>query len=385
MHLTAEVQKLQLMQTQSAMQNPDNEKHQVILYTAKQGALVSLLFVLCGLIYLSAVFIDPNQVSVRKANLAAVPGKNSAAPKQSSDTPKLNSQSATNANDAWQAPLEVEIPAGKAGAEIRYGRELIAHTAKYFGPKGKIAKLSNGMNCQNCHLEAGTKLFANNYSVFYANYPKKGARSGKTDQVTDRISDCFKRSLAGKMPDKNSKEIKAMIRYFAWVGGGARRGEKLPGTATEKLPFLDRPADPKKGLLVYQEKCKSCHGAEGQGQKAADELTYLYPPLWGKSSYSDAAGMYRLSNFAGFVKNNMPFGVDFRNPQLSNEEAWDVAAYVNTRPRPHRDQRKDYPDLAKKPIDAPYGPYGDEFPALQHKLGPFKPIVEYTKLNAQKK
>lgn len=241
------------------------------------------------------------------------------------------------------------------------------------------------MNCQNCHLQGGSKLFANNYAVFYANYPKQGARSGKLDQVTDRISDCFQRSLAGKMPDKGSKEIQAMIRYFAWIGAGTKPGEKLPGTATEKLPYLDRAADPKAGRLVYQEKCKSCHGENGEGLKAPDQLSYTYPPLWGKNSYSDAAGMYRLSNFAGFVKNNMPFGADYRNPQLSDEEAWDVAAYVNTRPRPHKDQLKDYPDLSKKPIDAPYGPYPDEYNEQQHKLGPFKPIAAYAKLKKGRK
>jgi thiosulfate dehydrogenase len=360
------------------MQKSDREKQQVIIYTAKQVALVSMLFVLCGLIFLSITFIDSKERPV-------IVGTTSALNQPSIMANERTKQSIANEKDTWQAPMVAEIPAGKAGEEILYGRELIAHTAKYFGPKGKIAKLSNGMNCQNCHLEAGTKLFANNYSVFYVNYPKQGARSGKTDQVTDRISDCFQRSLAGKMPSKNSKEIKAMIKYFAWLGAGTRRGEKLKGTATEKLPYLNRPADPKKGLLVYQQKCKSCHGADGAGQMAADQLTYLYPPLWGKNSYSDAAGMYRLSNFAGFVKNNMPFGADFHNPQLSNEEAWDVAAYVNTRPRPHRDQRKDYPDLSKKPIDAPYKPYPDKFPESQHKFGPFKPIVEYAKLNEKKK
>ncbi len=87
--------------------------------------------------------------------------------------------------------------------------------------------------------------------------------------------------------------------------------------------------------------------------------------------------MYRLSNFAGFVKNNMPYGVDHNMPVLTDEEAWDVAAYVNSRPRPHREQRMDYPDLSKKPIDAPYGPYPDNFPEVQHKYGPFKAIVAY--------
>jgi len=348
------------------MQHHPPEKQRTIIYTAKSLVLLSLLFVCCGLIYISGQFMH------------------SPLPEGSLVKPPLP---LTNSNDqlaklpaktaAWIAPDDSNLPPGEAGDAIRYGRELIANTAKYFGPQGKIARLSNGMNCQNCHLQAGTKLFANNYSVFFANYPKKGARSGKTDQVTDRIQDCFQRSLNGTMPDKSSKEIRAMVAYFEWVGQGVAKGAKLEGTATEKLPHLDRPANPAKGLLVYRAQCQSCHGANGAGQKAEDQLTYKYPPLWGKNSYNDGAGMYRLSNFAGFVKNNMPYGIDHNGPVLKDEEAWDVAAYVNSRPRPHRAQEKDYPDLSRKPIDAPYGPYPDPFSEAQHKYGPYKPIIAY--------
>jgi len=358
------------------MQDFDQEKQRVIIYTAKQVAIVAMLFVLCGLIFLSINILDVQQQQ-------PVTPSSSAGISTVKFVPADTIAKAVGTK-LWQAPAVADIPAGEAGEAIRYGRELIAHTAKYFGPRGKIARISNGMNCQNCHLEAGTKVFANNYAVFFANYPKQGIRSGKTDQVTDRISDCFTRSLGGRMPPKNSKEIKAMISYFKWLGAATKRGEKVNGTSTEKLPYLDRAADPEKGRFVYQQKCKSCHGLKGEGLKTADQLSYVYPPLWGKNSYTDAAGMYRISNFAGFVKNNMPFGADYHKPQLSNEEAWDVAAYVNTRPRLHRDQRKDYPDLSRKPIDAPFGPYPDEFSEQQHKLGPFKPIVDYAKRRAGK-
>jgi thiosulfate dehydrogenase len=76
----------------------------------------------------------------------------------------------------------------------------------------------------------------------------------------------------------------------------------------------------------------------------------------------------------------MPFGATYQNPQLSDEEAWNVAAFVNSQPRPHKDQRKDYPDLTKKPIDLPFGPYADRFSIRQHKYGPFKPIQKNRKL-----
>jgi thiosulfate dehydrogenase len=274
----------------------------------------------------------------------------------------------------WQAPGESEIPQGKAGETIRYGRELLAHTAKYFGPNGSIAKITNGMNCQNCHLDAGRRLFGNNYSSFIASYPKLSNRSGRIAQPAERIAECFERSLAGKVPDTAGKEVQAMLAYMKWLGKGVKKGQQLFGNSTQKLPYLPHAANPQKGEAIFEAKCQSCHGANGQGLMAEDKLTYTYPPLWGAHSYNDGAGMYRLGNLAGFVKNNMPLGTTYQNPQLSNEEAWNVAAFVNTQPRPHRDQHNDWKDLKTKPIDFPFGPYLDTFSERQHKLGPFTPI-----------
>ena len=110
-----------------------------------------------------------------------------------------------------------------------------------------------------------------------------------------------------------------------------------------------------------------------------------YPPLWGKKSYNEGAGLFRMSRFAGYVKANMPFGANFQNPQLSDEEAWDVAAYVNSQPRPkHPFLDTDWPSIAKKPFDHPFGPFSDTFPEAQHKYGPYGPIVDFYK-TAQKK
>jgi thiosulfate dehydrogenase len=40
---------------------------------------------------------------------------------------------------------------------------------------------------------------------------------------------------------------------------------------------------------------------------------------------------------------------------------------------------KDWPDISKKPIDHPFGPYADGFSEKQHKLGPFKLIAAIQK------
>ena len=104
----------------------------------------------------------------------------------------------------------------------------------------------------------------------------------------------------------------------------------------------------------------------------ADEITYLYPPLWGNNSYNIGAGLYRISRLAGYVKNNMPNPLNYHNPQLSDEQAWDVAAFVNSQPRPSKDISKDWPRIAGKPFDHPFGPYADNLSEERHKFGPWK-------------
>jgi thiosulfate dehydrogenase len=281
-----------------------------------------------------------------------------------------------NADEMWHAPDWSTVDSAPTAADIKYGRDLVANTSEFLGPKGKVKAISNGMNCQNCHLQAGTAPLGNNYGAVAATYPKMRARSGTEEDIQKRINDCFERSLNGKPLARDSKEMIAMVAYINWVGKEVPKGETPKGSGIYELPVLDRAADPAKGKLVYENQCQSCHAADGQGMAKPDGTGYLYPPLWGKNSYNHGAGLYRLSRFAGYVKANMPLGVSFENPILSDAEAWDVAAFVNSMDRPGKDLSKDWPDISKKPMDHPFGPFSDEFTEEQHKFGPFKPIKE---------
>ncbi|HEV7231333.1 MAG TPA: c-type cytochrome [Bacteroidia bacterium] len=278
---------------------------------------------------------------------------------------------------SWKAPDAGSIPDDATGRQIRYGRALIANTASYLGPKGTVAHISNGMNCQNCHLEAGTKPFGNNYSAVASTYPKFRERSGAIENICKRVNDCFERSLNGHALDSASAEMKAIEAYIRWLGKDVKKGNKPAGAGIEDLPFPDRPADPLGGAVAFKTKCISCHGEDGQGKMNAGGMSYQYPPLWGPHSYNTGAGLYRLTRFAGYIKNNMPQGASKSAPQLSNEEAWDIAAFVNSQDRPEGNISKDWPRIAGKPIDNPFGPYADGFSEKQHKLGPYAAIAEY--------
>lgn len=274
----------------------------------------------------------------------------------------------------WEIPELYSVKDESKRELIKYGRELIRHTSRYLGPNGTVKKLSNGMNCQNCHLEGGTKVWGNNYGAVASTYPKVRARSGKMESMEKRINDCFERSLNGQVLANDSREMKAIVAYMKFLGTNVKKGETPEGTGIFEIPFLDRAADPQRGATIYSEKCASCHGASGEGMLAADNMEYSYPPLWGPNSYNSGAGLFRMSRLAGYVKYNMPFGATFLDPQMSDEDSWDVAAYINSQPRPGKDISKDWPDISKKPIDHPFGPFSDVFSEMQHKFGPFKPI-----------
>ncbi|MBK6391460.1 MAG: c-type cytochrome [Saprospiraceae bacterium] len=64
---------------------------------------------------------------------------------------------------------------------------------------------------------------------------------------------------------------------------------------------MTRAADPVKGHELFISKCQSCHGVDGRdcpNQKILHEVS----PLWGDHSYNEAAGLYRVSTFAGYIK-----------------------------------------------------------------------------------
>ena len=287
-----------------------------------------------------------------------------------------NISPAPKAIKAWIAPDTGSIPAGKEGELIKYGRKLIANTSAYLGPRGSVAQISNGMNCQNCHLNSGTKSFSNNFAMVASGYPRFRPRSARVESIEFRVNDCLQRSLNGKKLDSLSKEMRAYVAYFNWIGKDVRKGEKIEDGAVEELPLMDRAADPESGKKLYLQKCKVCHGSDGQGLYSHDSLGYTYPPLWGPESYNTGAGMYRLTRLAGFIKNNMPLGSTYDKPQMSDEEAWDIAAYINSQTRPSYDVSSDWPDISSKPFDYPFGPYANGFSSDQHKFGPFKPIKE---------
>jgi thiosulfate dehydrogenase len=347
------------------------------------GRLTDLVIFLCLLVVVLsfALIFNMPAVVVKRDIPAPTPDSNGLFTEEGR---RVYAKKLSDSINYWSAPKLEEIADETRKRLVGFGRELVTHTSVYFGPQGKFSRgATNGMNCQNCHLESGTKIFGNNYSAVAASYPKYRGRSGQSEDVFKRIADCFRRSLNGKAPDTTSEAMRAMAEYIRWLGSSVQKGKKPSGAGFREIVFLDRAADPKAGEAVYAQKCSRCHMSGGEGVADSTGVQYKYPPLWGENSYNTGAGMYRLYTFARFVKYNMPEGATHENPQLTDAEAWDVAAYVNSRPRPGMDISRDWPRKEEKPFDHPFGPFADGFSEEQHKFGPFGPIRERQQLLVQ--
>jgi thiosulfate dehydrogenase len=104
----------------------------------------------------------------------------------------------------------------------------------------------------------------------------------------------------------------------------------MPGRGYPPLTETRLGFDPKRGAAVYAARCALCHGEKGNGVTNAEGRT-LFPPLWGPGSYNWGAGMHRVDAAAAFVKHNMPLGLE---GAVTDQEAWDVAAFMNSHERP---------------------------------------------------
>jgi thiosulfate dehydrogenase len=277
-------------------------------------------------------------------------------------------------------------PSADATATVEYGERLIRNTALELGSgQADPARRFSGNNlaCASCHLDSGRKPGTLNLLQAASKYPTFSARDGIKGDLANRINGCMQRSMNGKSLRTDSVEMQSMVSYIEQLSWQYEAMSESRRTAAEPKAFVepDRQANVGNGAKVFQSRCQICHGPNGEGLKATANLAdgYLFPPLWGADSYNIGAGMARVLTAAKFIKARMPLG----NPVLTDDEAFDVAAFMNAQERPGvANLEKDYPDRTRKPVDSPYPPYADSFSLEQHRIGPFAPIRAYYKKKA---
>jgi thiosulfate dehydrogenase len=270
-----------------------------------------------------------------------------------------------------------------------YGRRLIGQTSRYLGPDQPDASMrysGSRLACASCHLGIGTQTGTLTLLQTTEHYPRFSARVGDMTDIEDRINECMQRSMNGKPLPMDGVEMRAMAAYLRSLG---RRYEAMGASlkkVDEPAPFKApaRAASLERGRDVFMSRCAICHGDDGQGLRASANPAdgYVFPPLWGPDSFNDGAGMHRVLTASRFIKARMPLG----KADLTSDEAFDVAAFINAQPRPAMaNLDRDYPDRTAKPVDNAYGPFADPFPIEQHRFGPYGPIEAYYKALKAKK
>lgn len=237
------------------------------------------------------------------------------------------SAGAAAAKAPFRIPSESEVKDSVILASVRRGRAIATHTRDSLPQH-----VGNGLVCTNCHLQEGTRKGAMPWVGVYARFPQYRSRAGTTQLIEDRVNDCFKRSLNGKPLAPESRDMRDIVAYMAFLSIGYPVGTETEGQGLPKLEPL--PGDSARGGAVFTARCARCHGVRGEG-------TPIAPPLWGAHSYNIGAGMARVRTAAAFVKHWMPndsAGV------LTAQESFDVATFVDSHARPDfADKAKDWP------------------------------------------
>jgi thiosulfate dehydrogenase len=264
----------------------------------------------------------------------------------------------TRVRDPERDPLPADLAQAE---EIRLGYRLFLDT-RSLAP-GSVGSV---LSCGNCHLNAGQKEGALPLVGIASVFPEYNRRSGRSFSLEDRVVGCFLRSLNATAlradasrehenrtphPDVAAPEVRALAAYLRWLSEGvpaedtrAWRGWNIP---RERLIPLAR-LDPRRGRSLYQEKCANCHGRDGEGV----DIGGIKPgPLWGPRSWNDGAGAARIYTLASYLRHAMPYTAP---GSLSDEEAQQLAAYIDGKPRPaFPGKRFDY-QVEKLPEDAVY-------------------------------
>lgn len=217
-----------------------------------------------------------------------------------------------------QPPSLDSAPGGSEGELIRLGHQLVINTPEASPEFGR-----NGLKCASCHLEEGRQPWA---APLWAAWAGRATEEGSFAQAVDS---CFTSALGAKAgPGAASRETAAISAYAKFLAGDLPPGVSHEGRRLKMIPGIepgtfDTPrADDKRGETVYARECVACHGADGAGNETA-------PALWGARSYSTASPMMMICCSSAFIKSFMPKG----KADLSEQDALDVGAYVNSQPR----------------------------------------------------
>lgn len=234
------------------------------------------------------------------------------------DDPKVNLTAAKPTSP------DESIPEGELGDVIKLGQTLVEETSTHPMTRDYVG---NALNCTSCHLQNGLHSRAGSFIGVASAYPAWSPREKRVVTLEDRVLNCFMRSCNGIRPPLGSRPSVAITVWITWLSKGTpiRMNSKRPAgpNAVPKLTVAANSADTERGASIYAKRCVSCHAENGQG---VDEN----PPVWGAMSFNQGAGLANNAQLAAWLKVAMPLD----DVTLSDQDAMDIAAYVNSHDRP---------------------------------------------------
>jgi thiosulfate dehydrogenase len=264
---------------------------------------------------------------------------------------------------AWEFPrnplTDPSLDDSKLSKDIKWGFRIFTNTP------GEVPHLAPGkVSCNNCHLNGGQREKSLPLVGVAGMFPEYNRRAGRLYTLADRVVDCFIRSENGTgvieaesqqvLPTPTSKEVLAVAAYITWLASGTQVGKNPPWRgqntiAMENLIPVEK-LDPLKGEALFKQHCVNCHGEDGQGVQIGDKKA---GPLWGPNSWNDGAGAARVYTLAGIIRYAMPY---LYPGGLTDEEAQQVAAFINSKPRPSFPFKENDYLVEKLPVDSVYYP-----------------------------
>lgn len=260
---------------------------------------------------------------------------------------------------AWEFPrnplTDPELDNSRLSNEIREGFRIFINT------RASAGRFTPGrMSCNNCHLNAGQREKSLPLVGITGMFPEYNRRSGRLFTLGDRIVDCFLRSqnatghlpAGGEMPSLTANEVLALTAYLTWLSQGYEVGKNPPWRGQNTIPAEKLipigNLEPARGETIFKERCINCHGADGQGVAVGDKRP---GPLWGPDSWNDGAGAARVYTLAGIIRHSMPY---LDPGSVTDEDAQQLAAFINSRPRPAFPFKDNDYRTEKLPADSVY-------------------------------
>ena len=120
-----------------------------------------------------------------------------------------------NAPVPFRVPAESEVKDSIVLAAVRRGRAILANTRDSLP-----GHVGNRLRCVSCHMGDGQQPNKMSFIGVYARFPQYRPRSATVEIIEDRINDCFERSMNGKALPRDSRPMRDIVAYLAFLSYG---------------------------------------------------------------------------------------------------------------------------------------------------------------------